>query len=87
MLFIKGLCGLDKLPLLEGCDETDQSLDRWDAWLGYGVKGVAIPDAAKGDDVGLPTLRASLAARRRRLVVPRSFVVPDRAEQTIATRC
>jgi hypothetical protein len=30
-------------------------------------------------------LRASDAARRRRFVVPRAFVVPDRAEQTTAT--
>ena len=31
--------------------------------------------------------RASEAACRRRLVVPRAFVVPDRAEHTITTLC
>ena len=31
--------------------------------------------------------RASSAARRRRLVVPRAFVDPERAEQTMATLC
>lgn len=30
---------------------------------------------------------ASEAARRRRLVVPRAFVLPERAEQTMAILC
>lgn len=46
-----------------------------------GVEGLAIVLGVEG------RCRASEAARRRRLVVPRAFVDPERAEQTIASLC
>lgn len=45
------------------------------------VMGVMAPSPL--DFAGL--VKASEEARRRRLVVPRAFVDPERAEQTIAT--
>jgi hypothetical protein len=47
------------------------------------VDGVMVPEPLKN----LCRCRASEAALRRRLVVPRAFAVPDRAEQTIAIFC
>jgi hypothetical protein len=44
--------------------------------------GVTVPLPL--DDLGR---RVSEAALRRRLVVPRAFTVPERAEQTTATLC
>jgi hypothetical protein len=47
-------------------------------------RGVAYPDIVCGAFGGLRR-RASDAARRRRFVVPRALVDPERAEQTTAT--
>ena len=44
---------------------------------------MAPPPKVPLDFAGL--VKASEEARRRRLVVPRAFVDPDRAEQTMAT--
>lgn len=56
--------------------------------------GVPVPAGVEGDDIkfscttplrtACPEASASLAARRRRFVVPSAFVDPDRAEQTMA---
>lgn len=47
-------------------------------------EGVICPGVSEGLFV---RWRASLAARRRRFVVPSALVEPDRAEQTMATLC
>jgi len=47
------------------------------------LDGVVEPEA--DDPAGFVRLRASDAARKSKLVVPRALVDPDRAEQTIAT--
>lgn len=46
--------------------------------------GVFVPGVSDGL---LVRCSASVAALRRRLVVPRAFVDPERAEQTTATLC
>jgi hypothetical protein len=48
------------------------------------VRGVTVPGVVDGVGVGL---RASEAARSKRLVVPSAFVDPERAEHTMATLC
>ena len=61
------------------------------------TKGVAVPDAGAVESEVAEAeeemeevegrWRASAAARRRRFVVPRAFVEPERAEHTMATLC
>lgn len=48
--------------------------------------GVICPGVPEPEGL-LVRWRASLAARRRRLVVPSALVEPDRAEHTMATLC
>jgi hypothetical protein len=52
-----------------------------------GVTGVIVPEVALPFEEEPLRCRASDAARRRRLVVPKAFVVPERAEHTMATLC